>query len=71
MFQSSFINSKIGTTEKSGLITMLIKPISILISFFYTPLLLSFLGNEKYGIWSTILSITTWINFFDVDWEMD
>lgn len=58
--------SKISVTEKSGAINMLIKPISMLISIVYTPLLLAFLGDEKYGLWATLLSVINWINYFDV-----
>lgn len=45
---------------------MLIKPISMVISIVYTPLLLAFLGDEKYGLWATLLSVINWINYFDV-----
>lgn len=47
-------------------ISMLMKPISMLLSFVYTPLALSFLGQEKYGVWAIILNIISWINYFDV-----
>ena len=60
------IRSKISGTEKSGIINMLIKPISMIISLVYTPMLLAFLGDEKYGLWATLLSIINWINYFDV-----
>lgn len=46
-------------------INVLIKPISMVISFFYTPFLLSYLGIEQYGIWSTLLSVLNWITIFD------
>ena len=42
------------------------KPIGMLLSIIYTPLLLSYLGEESYGVWSTILSVINWINYFDV-----
>ena len=59
------ILKKIGETEFSGAVNMLIKPIGMIISIIYTPLLLAFLGNEKYGLWATVLSIINWINYFD------
>lgn len=45
---------------------MIMKPISILLSFVYTPLILSYLGDSKYGIWAIILNIISWINYFDI-----
>lgn len=47
-------------------ISMVMKPISILLSFVYTPLLLGFLGVEKYGVWVIIMNIISWINYFDI-----
>lgn len=47
-------------------ISMLMKPINMLLSFVYTPLALSFLGQEKYGVWAIILNIISWINYFDI-----
>lgn len=60
------IVKKLDNTDKSGIINMLLKPISILLSIVYTPLLLDYLGTEKYGLWSTILAIISWVNFCDV-----
>lgn len=42
------------------------KPISIVISYIYVPIVLSYLGIEKYGVWATILSILSWIGYFDI-----
>ncbi len=47
-------------------VSMIMKPISLVLSFVYTPLALNFLGDEKYGIWAIILNIISWINFFDI-----
>lgn len=52
--------------KRSMLLSTLCKPIGMLISFLYTPVLLAYLGDESYGIWSTILSVINWINYFDV-----
>ena len=57
---------KADSTSKSGLINMLIKPLGMLISIIYTPILLNYLGNESYGLWVTLLSIINWVNYFDV-----
>lgn len=47
-------------------VSMAMKPISMLLSFVYTPLALAFLGEAKYGIWAIILNIISWINYFDI-----
>jgi O-antigen/teichoic acid export membrane protein len=36
------------------------------VSLIYTPLLLRYLGDEKYGVWVTMLSILNWIIMFDI-----
>ncbi|WP_288951938.1 hypothetical protein [uncultured Catenibacterium sp.] len=59
------LNRGDGTT-KSGLINMALKPASMLLTILYTPMLLSYLGDEKYGLWVTLLSIINWVNYFDV-----
>lgn len=58
-------NSK-SSAARSGVINMLIKPISMILSLVYTPLLVAYLGDEKYGLWATLLSIISWVNYFDV-----
>lgn len=50
---------------KSMSINGLIKPISVIISLLYTPILLKYLGTEQYGIWSTLLSVLNWFTVFD------
>lgn len=52
--------------KRSMLLSALCKPLGMIISFIYTPLLLDYLGEESYGIWSTILSVVNWITYFDV-----
>jgi len=51
---------------KSMTANLVMKPISIAFSYLFTPLLLAYLGNEQYGIWATILSIISWISYFDI-----
>jgi len=42
------------------------KLLGVAISFIAVPLMIRYLGNERYGIWSTMLSIFSWIVLFDV-----
>lgn len=59
----TMINNSI---ERSMLLSLLCKPLSMVVSLIYTPVLLHYLDEEAYGIWATILSIVNWINYFDV-----
>lgn len=45
---------------------LLYKPLSMIISFIYVPIALNYLGTAKYGMWATVLSILSWINYFDL-----
>ena len=47
-------------------LSMIMKPISMVLSLIYTPIALSFLGDAKYGVWAIILNIVTWIGIFDI-----
>ena len=60
------IIDKGDNTGKSMVINTMLRPLSMVLSFIYTPLLLKFLGDEKYGIWTTLLSVITWINYCDI-----
>lgn len=52
--------------KRSIILNTLCKPLSMIVSFLYTPLLLNYLGNESFGIWTTMFSVINWINYFDV-----
>ncbi len=51
---------------KNAAISTACKPLSMIVGYFYVPVVLAYLGVEKYGIWSTILSILSWISYFDI-----
>lgn len=55
-----------GKLLKSISINVILKPVSVILSYLYAPLLLNYLGEEKYGIWATILSIISWFSYFDI-----
>lgn len=47
------------------LLSLLTKPVSLIISFITIPISLNYLGQEIYGLWITIFGVVNWINFFD------
>lgn len=51
---------------KSMIVNAMIRLLSLFVSFVYTPLLLNYLGTEKYGLWSTVLTVVSWINCCDI-----
>lgn len=55
-----------GSIAKNMAISTICKPISMIISYLYVPIVLDYLGVEKYGVWATILTILSWIGYFDI-----
>lgn len=53
-------------TKKNILASILIKCLSISISFILIPLALNYLNPTKYGIWLTLTSVIGWFGFFDL-----
>lgn len=46
--------------------SVVFKGLAVVASFFAVPLMIRYLGQEQYGIWSTLLSIMSWVVFFDL-----
>lgn len=42
------------------------KAVAVLASFLAIPLMIRYLGQEQFGVWSTLLSVMSWIVFFDL-----
>lgn len=47
-------------------LNVLYKCVGMFISLIYVPIVLKYLGNEKYGVWITISSVVSWITYFDI-----
>ena len=47
----------VDKTIRSSFINLLLKPVNLILTLVYTPLLLSYLGDTRYGLWAIILSI--------------
>lgn len=52
--------------KKNIFSTLLIRIISLPISFVIVPLTINYVNADSYGIWLTISSIIIWMSFFDV-----
>ena len=50
----------------NSFLSAIFKLIGLCLSFSTATLLLFCLGDEKYGIWETMLSLFSWIYFFDL-----
>ena len=57
-------NSQIVAADMIG--NGICKLLSMAVSYIYVPIVMQYLGVEKYGVWATILSILSWISYFDI-----
>jgi len=42
------------------------KAVAMAASFLAIPLMIRYLGQEQFGVWSTLLTVMSWIVFFDL-----
>jgi O-antigen/teichoic acid export membrane protein len=42
------------------------KAVAMLVSFLAIPMMIRYLGQEQFGVWSTLLTVMSWIVFFDL-----
>lgn len=54
------------TIKQNVLGSLIIKGVSILVSFLLVPLTIGYVSKELYGVWLTISSVMTWISFMDL-----
>lgn len=52
--------------NKNIALGLIYKPVSMILSYLYIPVVLAYLGDEKYGVWATVLSVLSWISLFDI-----
>lgn len=46
--------------------SVLFKALAVLASFVAIPLMISYLGTERFGVWSTLLTVMSWVILFDL-----
>ena len=59
----SYENKNLGHNSILSIVT---KFVSMGLSFIISPLILQCLGEEKYGVWISLLGIVSWIYYFDL-----
>ena len=57
LFQNEYVKQLAGS--------LIFKILMVLASFLLMPLMLKYLGDERYGIWLTMYSVVSWALFFD------
>lgn len=46
--------------------SVVFKAFAVLASFLVIPLMITYLGKERFGIWSTLLTVMSWVILFDL-----
>lgn len=59
-------DNRTKNSAKNSMYMLIIKCVSLVISFLYVPLLLSQLDAINYGIWLTLTSLVSWCSFMDI-----
>lgn len=75
MFKAIIKKIRVGsersvTIKKNIIWSLLIKGISILVSFMLVPMTLGYVSVEIYGVWLTISSILHWLTYMDVGFTL-
>lgn len=59
-------NQRSDKIKKNIAASIVLKGISILTSLILIPMTINYLSPAEYGVWLTLLSILSWISFFDI-----
>ncbi|WP_276372795.1 MATE family efflux transporter [Chryseolinea sp. H1M3-3] len=68
-FLKNYINqghSRSVNAKKNILLSLVVKGLTIGVSFLVVPLTLYYLDTTNYGIWLTLTSFVSWLSFFDI-----
>lgn len=47
-------------------LNVILKPVTMILSLIYVPLIMGYLGEERYGVWATISSFVSWLSLCDI-----
>lgn len=59
-------NDRSAKVRKNVVGSFIVRGISIAASFFLVPLTIGYISSELYGVWLTLSSIMTWLQFMDI-----
>lgn len=59
-------NQRSVTVKKNIIYSILIRIVSIAVSFLIVPITIGYVSAELYGVWLTLSSIMTWLSFMDI-----
>lgn len=59
-------NQRSVTVKKNIVLSILVRFISIAVSFLLVPITIGYVSAELYGVWLTLSSIMTWVSFMDI-----
>ena len=59
-------NQRTVLLKKNIIGSVILKGISMIISFFIVPITINFVNPTQYGIWLTLSSLMSWFYFFDI-----
>lgn len=62
----NFVDLSEKQVKKNMIFGTVYKGLSMIISYIYVPVVLFYLGEVKYGVWTTILNVLSWISYFDI-----
>jgi len=63
--KKKFINNRSNKLKLNITVSLIIKFLSMVISFFLVSIVISYLGKYKYGVWISISALANWFVFFD------
>lgn len=71
MGQSDTVNQAVSRERTRNYIAQIkgsifFKGLAVAASFFILPIMIRYLGQEQFGVWSTLLSLMSWIVLFDL-----
>jgi len=66
IFTGRGYSDRSATVKKNIVYSLIIRFVSIAVSFLLVPITIGYVSAELYGVWLTLSSIMTWLSFMDI-----